>query len=618
MRRPISGSTSRDRTECDPLVPEHCLLPVPERLLHASPDRDPRPAPPPLRARRAAEEHAGTPLEAVELNQSDGFSPGIGVAHVDARRPTSRCPIRRRSPTSTARSRPIRPSSSIDAKTGRALAALGRARHELAGRTTARSSSGPATNFLEGHRYVVGGTPPRRRRRATRSPPSPAFAAYRDGVVHDRRDVRSRAARTWRSVFGDARRARASRAATCSSRGTSRWRAPERSRAACCACATTRFAWLGGRAPAFTVTSVAGEPRGGVPPPDPRHVRGAALPDRQRRPRASASPSTRAAVRVRQAQPVRRDVHVQPAEPRRPDAGAHEPLRPRPARRPERGERLARPHDERDVQRRVLRHRLDRHGGGGHRQRDRDPAGPLALRHARRPAAAGLPQLPLPRPADAAPATASRATRRSSSNGAPLLDTDELYFDGNSQGAILGGALCAVARDFRRCVLGEAGMNYSTLLHRSVDFDLYKVAPRHRLPRPVRPARRAERDPDAVGPRRDERLRAAPDAHVVPAHAAPHGAAARRRRRPPGERVRAPGRGAHDGRRRPRAVRRAGPRVRRRARLRHHADPELSVAGLGVLPVGHRRRRSRRSRTRRRATATIRTTTRRRSRPCRR
>jgi len=60
-------------------------------------------------------------------------------------------------------------------------------------------------------------------------------------------------------------------------------------------------------------------------------------------------------------------------------------------------------------------------------------------------------------------------------DGAPLLKTDELYLDGNSQGAILGGALCAVARDVRRCVLGEAGMNYSMLLHRSVDFDVYKI-----------------------------------------------------------------------------------------------------------------------------------------------
>lgn len=58
---------------------------------------------------------------------------------------------------------------------------------------------------------------------------------------------------------------------------------------------------------------------------------------------------------------------------------------------------------------------------------------------------------------------------------APRSSSDQLYFDGNSQGAILGGALCAVARDFRRCVLGEAGMNYSTLLNRSIDFDLYKL-----------------------------------------------------------------------------------------------------------------------------------------------
>lgn len=57
--------------------------------------------------------------------------------------------------------------------------------------------------------------------------------------------------------------------------------------------------------------------------------------------------------------------------------------------------------------------------------------------------------------------------------GAPALKTDELYFDGNSQGAIMGGALTAVAQDFTRAVLGEAGMNYSTLLDRSVDFDSY-------------------------------------------------------------------------------------------------------------------------------------------------
>ncbi|MBX3027141.1 hypothetical protein KF840_19755 [bacterium] len=58
-------------------------------------------------------------------------------------------------------------------------------------------------------------------------------------------------------------------------------------------------------------------------------------------------------------------------------------------------------------------------------------------------------------------------------DGQPALKTDELYFDGNSQGAILGGALTAVAQDFTRAVLGEAGMNYAVLLDRSVDFDDY-------------------------------------------------------------------------------------------------------------------------------------------------
>ena len=57
--------------------------------------------------------------------------------------------------------------------------------------------------------------------------------------------------------------------------------------------------------------------------------------------------------------------------------------------------------------------------------------------------------------------------------GQPALKTDELYFDGNSQGAILGGALTAVAQDFTRAVLAEAGMNYAVLLDRSVDFDDY-------------------------------------------------------------------------------------------------------------------------------------------------
>ncbi len=57
--------------------------------------------------------------------------------------------------------------------------------------------------------------------------------------------------------------------------------------------------------------------------------------------------------------------------------------------------------------------------------------------------------------------------------GQPLIDTSQLFYDGNSEGAIFGGALTAVAQDFTRSVLAEAGMNYSLLLQRSVDFDTY-------------------------------------------------------------------------------------------------------------------------------------------------
>jgi hypothetical protein len=61
-------------------------------------------------------------------------------------------------------------------------------------------------------------------------------------------------------------------------------------------------------------------------------------------------------------------------------------------------------------------------------------------------------------------------------DGAPLLVVDEgqgteLYYDGNSQGGILGGPIVAVSPDVSRGILGVTGMNYSTLLNRSVDWE---------------------------------------------------------------------------------------------------------------------------------------------------
>ncbi len=58
-------------------------------------------------------------------------------------------------------------------------------------------------------------------------------------------------------------------------------------------------------------------------------------------------------------------------------------------------------------------------------------------------------------------------------DGHSVLDTSDLFYYGNSQGGIAGGALTAVATDFTRSVLYVPGMNYSTLLTRSTDFELY-------------------------------------------------------------------------------------------------------------------------------------------------
>ncbi len=54
----------------------------------------------------------------------------------------------------------------------------------------------------------------------------------------------------------------------------------------------------------------------------------------------------------------------------------------------------------------------------------------------------------------------------------PVLD-GTVFYDGNSQGGILGGAVTAISTEWTRAVLGVPGMNYSTLLQRSSDFPTY-------------------------------------------------------------------------------------------------------------------------------------------------
>ena len=70
-------------------------------------------------------------------------------------------------------------------------------------------------------------------------------------------------------------------------------------------------------------------------------------------------------------------------------------------------------------------------------------------------------------------------------NGQSVLDTTRLFFDGNSQGGIMGGGLAAVAPDYDRAVLGVPGMNYSTLLQRSVDYDTYSAIIKPNYPKEI-------------------------------------------------------------------------------------------------------------------------------------
>ena len=69
-----------------------------------------------------------------------------------------------------------------------------------------------------------------------------------------------------------------------------------------------------------------------------------------------------------------------------------------------------------------------------------------------------------------------------SNPGTPAIDTSagedtRGYYMGISQGGIMGGALTALSPDVDRGVLGVPGINYSTLLRRSVDSDEYFKLP---------------------------------------------------------------------------------------------------------------------------------------------
>jgi hypothetical protein len=58
-------------------------------------------------------------------------------------------------------------------------------------------------------------------------------------------------------------------------------------------------------------------------------------------------------------------------------------------------------------------------------------------------------------------------------DGSPLLETPNLYFDSEGMGGNLGTVATALAPDWRRAVLGTAGMRYSLIMNRSTAFDRF-------------------------------------------------------------------------------------------------------------------------------------------------
>ncbi len=60
-------------------------------------------------------------------------------------------------------------------------------------------------------------------------------------------------------------------------------------------------------------------------------------------------------------------------------------------------------------------------------------------------------------------------------DGKPLYDNSEIFFDGISQGAVLGGGLVATSPHFKRAILDVPGMNFSLLLRRSSEWGAYST-----------------------------------------------------------------------------------------------------------------------------------------------
>ena len=360
------------QTDCDPLVPERCLLPLPTTTSRSPTNSDHDPPADRLHRRGSPEELPGQALRRGRARHPRRLQPRIGAAALDAHggpRPLG-------SP-SAHRHRPLPRRRFTDRRHRHALrktvAGLGRVRHECAGREprAGRPAGHQLPRWPSLRRRL---SPPGRRRRA---PPCPRHRPSRLSRRPCTTDARFEARRRrMERLFTDLP-APAWRAASCSSPGTSPLPA-ESLTGRMLAMRDDAFAGSAPRRRVFTVDTVTENPNPAVrrrvrAPSSCRSISPSTAGPGQRL-RRSTPPASRSGSRAPFTARTRATCRPPP-----PAAGAHGPLRARPARRPRRGQRLL-------VRRMSATYNIAycatdwyRHGRGGHRQRRGGADRPLRL-----------------------------------------------------------------------------------------------------------------------------------------------------------------------------------------------------------------------------------------------
>jgi len=471
---------------CDPIDPGHCLLPFPNDFyttLDASLDTGRRVA---LARASMPASYGGVHVDPTEWNRNDGFSPGSKilalVPGIDLAR-TGAAPINELARSLDADA----PIFLLDAATGERQLAFVELDANTADPAKRALIVRPAKNLLEGHRYIVA-LRNLRDARGARIEPGAVFAAYRDGVPTDVPALEARRPQL-ESVLATLAAAGVARRdlylawdfTVASGRNLAERMLHIRDDA---------FASLAGGVPAFAVTSVENL----TPAADariarrirgtfdvPLYLTGTGAPGSRFR-GADGLPQT-----APNALPVRGGT-LQASfvcnVPRAVSADGNDPVTP--GRAGVYGHGLLGDADEvnaGNVKDFSNEHRFVFCATPWIGMAEEDTGNAVTILNdfssfatlADRVQQGILDFLFLARLQKDPRGFASDPAFRMGASGTPVIEPGAVYYDGNSQGGIIGGAATAVSTEWTRAVLGVPGMNYSTLLRRSVDFDIFQT-----------------------------------------------------------------------------------------------------------------------------------------------